>query len=114
MRPGPLLFSALLAALAAPLAAATGPAALPRALDSYTDPAGAGLWDVLAGRAAADPLNLAALLIFGAAILHTFLTAKIRHLAHVVEERHAARLGKAAASAGEDQPAEVKIGRAHV
>ena len=109
MRPGPLLFSALLAALAAPLAAATGPAALPRALDSYTDPAGAGLWDVLAGRAAADPLNLAALLIFGAAILHTFLTAKIRHLAHVVEERHAARLGKAAASAGEDQPAEVSF-----
>ena len=30
--------------------------------------------------------------IFVAAILHTFLTAKIRHWAHVVEERHAAAL----------------------
>ena len=63
---------------------------LPAPLDQYRDPAGAGLWEVLRHRAAADPFNLVAAGIFVAAILHTFLTAKIRHWAHVVEERHAA------------------------
>ncbi len=66
---------------------------LPVPLDTYHDPAGASLWEVLAHRAAADPLNLIALVIFACAILHTFLTPKIRHWAHVIEERHAARLG---------------------
>ena len=65
---------------------------LPTPLDQYRDPACAGLWDVLRHRAAADPFNLVAAGIFVAAILHTFLTAKIRHWAHVVEERHAAAL----------------------
>jgi hypothetical protein len=74
-------------------AADPGSPPLARPLDSYADPAGAGLWEILAGRAAADPLNLAALVIFGCAIGHTFLTAKFRHWAHVVEEQHAARQG---------------------
>ncbi len=67
---------------------------LPRALDSYQDPAGAGLWDVLVHRAEVEPFNLVALAIFAGAILHTFLTARIRHWAHVIEERHAARAGR--------------------
>lgn len=65
--------------------------ALPTPLDRYQDPAGGTLWDVLAHRAAFDPFNVAALVIFGCAIAHTFLAARIRHYAHVVEERHAAR-----------------------
>jgi hypothetical protein len=64
---------------------------LPTPLASYRDPAGAGLWDVLRYRAEFDPFNGVALAIFACAILHTFFTAKIRHWAHVVEERHAAR-----------------------
>ena len=49
--------------------------ALPMPLDGYHDPAGGSLWDVLAHRAAVDPFNLAALAIFGCAIVHAFLTA---------------------------------------
>jgi Na+/H+ antiporter NhaD/arsenite permease-like protein len=72
---------------------AASAAALPKPLDSYRDPAGAGVWDVLAHRVQEEPFNLVALAIFLGAILHTFFTAKIRHWAHVVEERHQARLG---------------------
>ncbi len=67
---------------------------LPIPLDLYHDPSGAGLWEVLAHRAAVDPFNLVALVIFACAILHTFLAAKIRHWAHVIEERHATRAGR--------------------
>jgi Na+/H+ antiporter NhaD/arsenite permease-like protein len=66
-------------------------AALPTPLDRYQDPAGGSLWDVLAHRAAFDPFNGAALVIFACAIAHTFLAARIRRYAHVVEQRHAAR-----------------------
>lgn len=88
----PLLLGLLLAAAAhaAPVDAAA-PAALPKALDSYADPAGASLWEVLRHRATVEPFNVVALLIFGCAIFHTFFTARIRHLAHEVEERHEAR-----------------------
>ncbi len=110
MCPRPLLALSVLPALAGQVHAAASAGALPRALDSYADPAGAGLWDVLAARAAADPLNLAALVIFGCAILHTFLTAKIRHWAHVIEERHAARVGRTGGSVdGDGQPVEVSF-----
>lgn len=88
---------------------------LPTPLDHYQDPVGAGLWDVLVHRATADPFNIVALVIFVGAILHTFLTAKIRHWAHIVEERHAATLNNnkktETTDAGKyDQPAEVSFG----
>ena len=88
---------------------------LPRPLDHYHDPVGAGLWEVLSHRAAVDPFNLVALAIFACAILHTFLTAKIRHWAHVVEARHAAGLSNrepaAPTDANEDGvPDEVSFG----
>jgi len=95
----------LLIPLAANLAQAAGaPAAetavtsLAMPLESYNDPEGGSLLEVLAYRARVDSLNLTALIIFGCAIFHTFLTARIRHLAHVVEERHAARLGQRAST----------------
>jgi hypothetical protein len=63
----------------------------PRALSGYGEPAGAGLAQVLTARATAEPFNVVATVIFILAVLHTFMTAKIRHWAHVVEERHRAR-----------------------
>ena len=104
-----LLALSTLPALAGTVQAAVDSGGLPRALDSYADAAGAGLGEVLAARAAADPLNLAALVIFVCAIVHTFLTAKIRHLAHVIEQRHAATLGPKASAPIGDQPAEVSF-----
>lgn len=70
--------------------AASTSAVLPTPLESYREPVGAGLWDVLVSRVNFDPFNVVALGIFVCAIVHTFLTPKIRHWAHLVEERHAA------------------------
>lgn len=47
---------------------------------------------MLRARIAAEPFNLVATLIFVAAIVHTFLTAKFRHWAHEVEKAHQAKL----------------------
>ncbi|MBI5380869.1 MAG: putative Na+/H+ antiporter [Opitutae bacterium] len=65
-------------------------AGLPIPIERYADPAG-GLGSVLLHRATSEPFNVVALAIFLCAIAHTFLTAKIRHYAHIVEARHAAR-----------------------
>jgi Na+/H+ antiporter NhaD/arsenite permease-like protein len=64
----------------------------PRPLSSYADPAEGGIMDVLKARAAAEPFNVVATLIFALAVLHTFATAKIRHWAHVVEHHHLEKL----------------------
>lgn len=66
--------------------------AFPRDVTSYADPAGASVWATIAARAAAEPFNVVATVIFVLAVLHTFATAQIRHWAHVVEERHRAAL----------------------
>ncbi len=76
---------------AAAAQAANVESSIPKPLASYADPAGASLWEVLRSRAAEEPFNVVALAIFACAILHTFFAAQIRHWAHVVEERHAAR-----------------------
>lgn len=78
-------------------AAASGaaPAAttvFPLPLDAYPAAAGRGVWEIVRERAAAEPFNVAATVIFILAVLHTFLSARIRHLAHLVEERHLQRL----------------------
>ncbi|MDO8539802.1 MAG: putative Na+/H+ antiporter [Opitutaceae bacterium] len=65
--------------------------ALPKPLASYSDPAGGTLWEVLRYRASVEPFNVAALVIFACAILHTFFTVRIRHWAHLIEARHAKR-----------------------
>lgn len=72
----------------------TGDAAkLPIPLADYGEPA-AGLLDTLGSRIHAAPFNLVATVIFLLAIIHTFFTAKFRQWAHVVEERHAAKLAR--------------------
>jgi len=52
---------------------------------------GVGVWEVLKARAAAEPFNVVATVIFSLAVLHTFFTARFRHWAHAVEARHATR-----------------------
>ena len=74
------------------LAAALPAVDFPRQLASYPAAEG-GLWATLVARVEAEPFNLVATVVFLLAIVHTFLAGKIRHYAHVVEERHAARLG---------------------
>jgi hypothetical protein len=78
-------------------------AVFPRALETYADAEGAGLWSTLAGRVAAEPFNLVATGIFLLAILHTFFAGPIRHQAHLVEERHAALLRARRQSAGAEE-----------
>lgn len=85
-------FLALAPELAAAAATAAGDVALPRALASYPAVEGAGVLETLRARIAAEPFNGVATTIFFLAIVHTFLTAKFRHWAHVAEEEHAARL----------------------
>lgn len=75
--------------------------ALPIPLETYHDSAGATLLEVLRGRIDVAPFNLVASLIFLLAICHTFLTAKFRHWAHLVEEVHACQLQGAAGSASD-------------
>ena len=94
--------AALLFAATAARAADSTVAVLPRSLESYHDPVGAGLWDVLAYRATLDPFNVVALAIFACAIVHAFLTARIRHWAHDIEERHAAAQSERKLSGDDD------------
>jgi len=83
---------------AAALAAGSGGGthAFPPPLASYADGHLASLWAVLRHRVEAQPFNLWATLLFLGAVLHTFLTQKFRHWAHVVEERHKHTGGEAA------------------
>jgi hypothetical protein len=67
----------------------------PLPLDRYTGEDGLGLGAVLAARAAADPLNLAATLIFALAILHTFAAPSLLAASHRLKHRlDAARGGE--------------------
>jgi hypothetical protein len=84
------VFLALGAAAACAAAQPADLPAFPRPLSDYAAPA-PGIGETLAARARLEPFNVVATLIFVLAILHTFVAAKIRHWAHVVEERHLAR-----------------------
>ena len=70
-----------------------GPEIFPLPLSSYPPINHASLAQTLADRIHADPFNLVFTVIFALAILHTFLTFKIRHWAHAIETRHAAAAG---------------------
>src|SRR5688572_26624039 len=71
--------------------AAEAPASLfPPALDSYQD-GPLSLGAKLRHRATAEPLNLVATIIFGLAIIHTFLAPKIMNVAHRWRDEHRAR-----------------------
>ncbi len=68
--------------------AAPGEPLFPLPLESYGDSQLSGLWDILANRVRQMPFNLWATVIFLGAVLHTFLTKRFTHWAHVLEERH--------------------------
>lgn len=108
----PSLRSGLVVALSAALPTLSHAEAFPRALDSYPAASAPGAWEVVMARAAAEPFNVVATVIFALAVLHTFASAKLRHWAHVVEERHAARLNRKTSredSDGDGQPEEVSF-----
>lgn len=56
--------------------------------DKIPDVAGESVWTVLFERVQEAPFDLVALIIFGCAILHTFLTGKITVLAHKKERQY--------------------------
>lgn len=60
-------------------------AGFPLALDSYGDADMAGILEILGHRVALEPFNLVASLLFLCAIVHTFLTARFRAIAHRLE-----------------------------
>lgn len=75
----------------------------PRAVTDYTAPQGSSLWEVLAERIRAEPINLAATIIFLLAIVHTFLAPMFLRLSHRLEQQHLQRraeAGKPPPSAG--------------
>ena len=73
-------------------------AAFPLSLDSYEDPRHEGIVAILKHRALAEPFNLAATLIFFAAIVHTFLASKFMAIAHKWEHEHEIRIKEGRAS----------------
>jgi hypothetical protein len=70
---------------------AASAASFPPPLESYND-AHLPLGERLRHRVAVEPLNLVATVIFGLAILHTFLAPKIMRLAHRWRDQHRALL----------------------
>jgi hypothetical protein len=73
-------------------ATAAGPPAgdFPPAVDSYHDQQTPSIFEKLAHRIQREPLNLVATIIFFAAIVHTFLTAQFRKIAHRYHRRYEA------------------------
>ena len=60
----------------------------PPALDSYGDAEIEGIWPRLVHRAAVEPFNVVATIIFFLAIVHTFLSSRFLAIAHKWESEH--------------------------
>lgn len=82
-----LLTSSLVAALPE-----SGEHAFPLPLDQYAGTPEGGVIATIWQRAAAEPFNVVATIIFLLAITHTFLASKFLHLAHRWRDAHAARV----------------------
>ncbi|HSI84506.1 MAG TPA: putative Na+/H+ antiporter [Candidatus Methylacidiphilales bacterium] len=59
----------------------------PRPLSLYADESTPGIWDKLVSRAAAEPFNIIATVLFVCAILHTFAASKLMSIAHYYEHK---------------------------
>ena len=84
---------ALICAIALPVLAAAPPPdpiapTFPRPLDQYNDAGITGVWDIIRHRAAVEPFNIIATLIFFAAIVHTFLAKRFMTLSHKWRDEH--------------------------
>jgi Na+/H+ antiporter NhaD/arsenite permease-like protein len=64
----------------------------PPTLDGYGDTDLTGLLAILQNRVEKVPFNLWATLLFVGAIVHTFATHRFRHISHVLERRHEAKV----------------------
>ena len=83
--------SLCLTTLAATAAGLLRPAIdFPLPVDSYHDQQIPSLFAKLTGRIQRQPLNLVATIIFSAAIIHSFLTAKFRKIAHRYQQSYEA------------------------
>jgi Putative Na+/H+ antiporter len=69
-------------------------------LQSYSDGQGDGILSILIGRVRQEPFNLAATLIFFAAIVHTFLTGRFMAIAHRWTHDHEQRIRGGSAPSG--------------
>lgn len=90
----------------APLAGAAEPPVntFPPPLDSYGDPGGASILEVIRHRAAAEPFNVIATGIFFLAIIHTFLASKFMHIAHRLRDEQAERIARRKATGAQMPP----------
>lgn len=70
------------------------PPAFPRSLENYGDSGERSIVTVLINRAASEPFNVAATLIFLCAIIHTFMTSRFLAIAHKWEHAHAGRIAR--------------------
>lgn len=66
----------------------------PPPIQAYGDQGAATTWSKLTHRAAAEPFNVVATILFLLAIIHTFLAAKITRIAHRWRDEHAATRGE--------------------
>lgn len=87
--------------------------AFPVPVEIYAvDETNSTLWEVLKHRVEVEPFNLVATVIFALAVLHTFMTAKFRHWAHLIEHHHAEKLrrqGRYVDSNNDGEPDEVSF-----
>lgn len=80
----------------------------PPTLESYSD-SSASMWQKISGRAAAEPLNVVASVIFLLAIIHTFLAPRIMHLAHRWRDEHKKLLAERASPERDEEVKEVSF-----
>lgn len=65
----------------------------PKPLPLYPHAEGAGAWQMIKERAAQEPFNVAATVIFVLAVMHTFVAGMFREWAHDLEKKHLKRHG---------------------
>ncbi|MEZ0389528.1 MAG: putative Na+/H+ antiporter [Verrucomicrobium sp.] len=65
----------------------------PKPLDLYSHGEGASAWSMIKERAAQQPFNLAATIIFVLAVAHTFVASIFREWSHDLEKRHLKKYG---------------------
>lgn len=70
------------------------PPTFPRSLESYGDTGEQSIVNIVLKRAASEPFNVAATLIFFCAIIHTFLTSRFLAISHKWEHDHAERIAR--------------------
>jgi hypothetical protein len=66
----------------------------PKPLSLYQHTTGANAWQMILERAAQDPFNVAATVIFVLAVIHTFVASMFRQISHKLEKEHLEQHGE--------------------